>query len=92
MCQQLAHHTVNGCNVNIGDVMASGTISGPSPTEYGSMLEIAWKGTKPVQMPDGSERRFIQDEDTCIIRGYAEKNGLRIGFGECITKILPAKF
>jgi len=92
MCQQLAHHTVNGCNVNIGDMMASGTISGPEPHEYGSMLEIAWKGTKPVLMPDGTERRFLNDNDSCIIRGYASKDAIRIGFGECTTKILSAKF
>lgn len=91
MNQQLAHHTVNGCNVNVGDMMASGTISGPAETEFGSMLEIAWKGTKPVQMPDGTERKFLNDNDTCIIRGYAEKDGIRIGFGECATKILAAK-
>jgi fumarylacetoacetase len=91
MNQQLAHHTVNGCNVNIGDMMASGTISGPEPHEFGSMLEIAWKGTKPVQMPDGTERKFLNDHDFCIIRGHAEKDGIRIGFGDCITKILPAK-
>lgn len=91
MCQQLAHHTVNGCNVNIGDMMASGTISGPEATEFGSMLEIAWKGTKPLQMSDGTERKFLLDNDTCIIRGYAEKNGARIGFGECSVKILPSK-
>ncbi len=92
MCQQLAHHTVNGCNVNIGDMMASGTISGPDAHEYGSMLEIAWKGTKPVIMPDGTERRFLNDNDTCIIRGHASKDGVRIGFGDCTTKILSAKF
>jgi fumarylacetoacetase len=90
MNQQLAHHTVNGCNVNIGDMMASGTISGPDASEFGSMLELAWKGTKPIQMPDGSERKFLLDNDTCIMRGYAEKDGVRVGFGECITKVLPA--
>lgn len=90
MNQQLAHHTINGCNVNIGDMMASGTISGPDASEFGSMLELAWKGTKPIQMPDGSERKFLLDNDTCIMRGYAEKDGVRVGFGECITKVLPA--
>lgn len=90
MEQQLAHHTVNGCNINIGDMMASGTISGPAPESYGSMLEITWRGTKPVKMKDGSERRFINDNDTVIMRGYAEKDGLRIGFGECRGKVLPA--
>ena len=90
MAQQLAHQTVNGCNINVGDMYASGTISGPTPDSFGSMLEIAWKGTKPVAMPDGSERKFILDNDTLIMKGYAEKDGLRIGFGEVVTKILPA--
>lgn len=91
MNQQLAHHTINGCNVRAGDMMASGTISGAEEGQYGSMLEISWKGTKPVPMPDGSERKFIADHDTVIMRGYSEKNGVRIGFGEVTAKILPAK-
>ncbi|HLU88055.1 MAG TPA: fumarylacetoacetase [Taishania sp.] len=91
MAQQLAHHTVNGCNVRCGDMMGSGTISGPTPNSYGSMLELAWKGTKPLKMSDGTERKFIQDNDTVIMRGYCEKNGVRIGFGEVSTKVLPAK-
>jgi fumarylacetoacetase len=82
MCQQLAHHTVNGCNVRCGDLMASGTISGPESGSYGSMLEIAWKGTKPVNLSDGTSRTFIQDHDEVIMRGYGERNGVRIGFGE----------
>jgi fumarylacetoacetase len=90
VCQQLAHHTVNGCNVKVGDMYASGTISGPADDSYGSMLELAWKGTKPIQMPDGSKRAFIEDGDEVIMRGFAEKNGLRIGFGEVSTKVLPA--
>lgn len=90
MEQQLAHHTVNGCNINIGDMMASGTISGPTPESFGSMLELSWKGTKPLKMKDGSERKFINDNDTVIIRGYCEKDGVRIGFGECKAKALPA--
>jgi fumarylacetoacetase len=72
-------------------MMGSGTISGPTPDSYGSMLELAWKGTKPLQMKDGSERKFIQDLDTVIMRGYCEKDGLRVGFGEVSTKVLPAK-
>lgn len=88
--QQLAHHTVNGCNVNIGDMMASGTISGPTPESYGSMLELSWRGTKPISMADGTERKFIADHDTVIMRGYAEKDGVRVGFGEVETKVLPA--
>ncbi len=89
MCQQLAHHTVGGCNVNPGDMCASGTISGPEPGSYGSMLEITWRGTKPVKMPDGTERKFINDGDTVILRGWGEKNGVRIGFGEAAGKVLP---
>ncbi|HET6245107.1 MAG: fumarylacetoacetase [Bacteroidetes bacterium] len=91
MNQQLAHHTVNGCNIRIGDLMASGTISGPSSDSYGSMLELSWKGTKAIPMADGTERRFILDMDTVIMRGYAQKDRLRIGFGEVKTKILPTR-
>lgn len=90
MAQQLAHHTVNGCNICVGDIYASGTISGPTPGSYGSMLEITWQGKNPVQMPDGTERKFILDNDTVVLRGYAEKDGVRVGFGECAGKILPA--
>lgn len=90
MSQQLAHHTVNGCNVRCGDLMGSGTISGPTPDSYGSMLELAWKGTKPLKMNDGTERKFIQDGDTVIMRGHCEKDGVRVGFGEVKGKILPA--
>jgi len=90
MAQQLAHHTVNGCNVRCGDLMGSGTISGPTSDSYGSMLELAWKGTKPIQMPDGTERRFIQDHDTVIMRGHCAKNGIIIGFGEVRSKLLPS--
>ena len=91
MVQQLAHHSVNGCNINCGDMMASGTISGPTPDSYGSMLEISWRGTKPVQMNDGSERKFIQDRDTVIMRGTCSNESYTIGFGEVSTKILPAE-
>ena len=90
MAQQLAHHTVNGCNIQVGDLYASGTISGPTPDSYGSMLEISWQGKNPVAMPDGTERRFILDNDTVVMKGYCEKDGVRIGFGECSSKILPA--
>jgi fumarylacetoacetase len=91
MSQQLAHHTVNGCNVRCGDLMGSGTISGSTPDSFGSMLELAWKGTKPLIMNDGSERRFIQDGDTLTMRGYCQNEQVRIGFGEVKAKILPAK-
>lgn len=91
MEQQLAHHTVNGCNVNVGDMMGSGTISGPQPHEYGSMMELSWKGTKPLTLNDGTERKFINDNDTVILRGYCQNEHVRIGFGECKAKLLPAK-
>ena len=91
MNQQLAHQTVNGCNVRVGDMYASGTISGPTPDAYGSMLELSWRGTKPIRLKDGSKRKFINDGDTVIMRGYCKKDGLHIGFGECTTKILPSK-
>ena len=90
MNQQLAHQTVNGCNLNVGDMYASGTISGPDKKEYGSMLELTWRGTKPVTLSDGTERKFMQDGDTCIMRAHAEKDGVRVGFGESRVKILPA--
>ena len=91
MAQQLAHHTVNGCNINGGDMMASGTISGPTPDSFGSMLEISWQGTKPISLSDGTERKFIQDHDTVIMRGYCKNDEVRIGFGEVSTKVLPSK-
>ncbi|MEN0048793.1 MAG: fumarylacetoacetase [Bacteroidota bacterium] len=91
VAQQLAHHTVNGCNVRVGDMMGSGTISGKDENSYGSMLEIAWAGTKPVKMSDGSTRTFIEDFDTVSMRGFSEKEGIRVGFGKVETKVLPAK-
>ncbi len=91
MCQQLAHHTVNGCNINIGDMYGSGTISGPTHDSLGSMLEITLNGSRPIKLSDGSERKFIEDNDTIIMRGWAEKDGLRVGFGDCTVKILPTK-
>ncbi len=88
--QQLAHHTSNGCNINVGDLYASGTISGKDKTSYGSMLELTWRGQNPIQMNDGSERKFILDNDTVIMRGWAQNGDVRIGFGEVSGKILPA--
>jgi fumarylacetoacetase len=90
MAQQLAHHTITGCNLNVGDVCASGTISGPTPDSYGSMLELTWKGTKPLDMSDGTQRKFILDGDTVSMRAYSIRNGVRIGFGECDGQIIPA--
>jgi len=90
MAQQLAHHTIAGCNVQVGDLMGSGTISGPTPNSYGSLLEITWNATKPLTLSNGEQRTFIQDGDTVIMKGHCVKEGLRIGFGAVSGKILPA--
>ena len=91
MCQQLAHHTVNGCNVEVGDMYASGTISGEEKDSFGSMLELTWRGSEPLTLNGGQERKFIEDNDTVTMRGWGEKDGIRVGFGEVMAKILPAK-
>ena len=91
MAQQLAHHTVNGCNLEVGDMYASGTISGKDPHSFGSMLELTWRGQNPLKLSNGEERRFIQDNDTIIMRAFAEKEDVRVGFGEVSGTILPAK-
>ncbi|KAG7188769.1 hypothetical protein KM043_008387 [Ampulex compressa] len=88
--QQLAHHTITGCNIKPGDLMASGTISGETPDSYGCMLELCWKGTRTVPLKDGTTRKFLQDNDEVIIRGYCVGDGYRIGFGPCTGKLLPA--
>ncbi|MDQ2794493.1 MAG: fumarylacetoacetate hydrolase family protein, partial [Bacteroidota bacterium] len=90
MAQQLAHHTSNGCNLEAGDLYASGTISGTTPDSLGSMLELAWRGTRPLPLADGSERQFLLDGDTVTLRGHATKDGVRIGFGEVRGTVLPA--
>lgn len=90
MSQQLAHQTVNGCNINVGDMYASGTISGPDPESYGSLLELTWKGTKPVNLGNGIQRKFIEDYDEVIMRAWTQKGSVRVGFGEARTRILPA--
>jgi fumarylacetoacetase len=87
--QQLAHHTVNGCNIRPGDLMGSGTVSGPDPDSLGSLLELSWKGTKTVAVGDQT-RKFLADNDEVNLRGYCEGNGVRIGFGDCRGKLLPA--
>lgn len=89
--QQLAHQTVNGCNVRSGDLYGSGTISGKEPDSYGSMLELTWKGTKPLKMKDGTERKFLENGDTVLLRGHCQNDQVRIGFGTCMGKIKKAK-
>ncbi len=90
MAQQLAHHTSNGCKINSGDMMGSGTISGPTPDSYGSLLELTWGGKNPIQLNDGTERKFLNDNDTVIMKGYCENSLVRIGFGEVSNKLLPS--
>ena len=90
MSQQIAHHTINGCNLNIGDIMASGTISGKSNDSYGSMLELSWGGKKTILLENGLSRTFVEDYDSIIMRGYCERDNIRVGFGEVKTKLLPS--
>ncbi len=89
-CQQLAHHTVNGCNVRPGDLLASGTISGPDARSRGSLLELTWRGTEPIKLPSGEERRFLEDGDRLTITGRCAKDGVTLGFGEVTGRVLPA--
>jgi fumarylacetoacetase len=89
MAQQLAHHTVTGCNMRTGDLLASGTISGSNPDSYGSLLELTWRGEKPIQLTSGETRTFLQDHDRLSISGWAQGDGYRIGFGEVTGKLLP---
>jgi fumarylacetoacetase len=89
MSQQLTHHTSNGCKVNSGDMMGSGTISGPTPSSYGSMLELSWGGKNPITLSDGTERKFVNDNDTITLKGFCKNSSVRIGFGECASKLLP---
>jgi fumarylacetoacetase len=90
IAQMIAHHTSTGCDLRPGDLMASGTISGPTEDSRGCLLERTWRGEHPISLPDGTERRFLQDGDEVVIRGWARRDGLRIGFGECIGMVLPA--
>jgi len=91
VCQQLAHHTVNGCNTRPGDLMASGTISGPTEDSYGSMLELSWRGENPVELPSGETRAFLEDGDHVVMSGYAETDDYRIGFGTATGTVRPAR-
>src|SRR5262245_2267281 len=90
ICQQIAHHTVNGCNLQTGDLLASGTISGPNPDSLGSMLELAWKATRPIALSSGETRVFLQDGDRVTLTGWCQGNGYCVGFGEVTARVLPA--
>jgi fumarylacetoacetase len=91
VCQQLAHHTINGCNVRTGDLVATGTISGPTPDSYGSLLELSWRGSRPIAFPNGETRTFLKDGDRVTMTGWCQGEAYRVGFGEVIGKLLPAK-
>ena len=88
--QQLAHHAVGGCRMNVGDLLGSGTVSGPGRGQYGSLLELTWGGKEPITLDSGETRSFVEDGDTMTLRGWAQGDGHRIGFGACAGKVLPA--
>ncbi|MEX3951228.1 fumarylacetoacetase [Paraburkholderia sp. EG287B] len=90
MAQQLAHHTVAGCNTRVGDLMGSGTISGPTPDSFGSLLELTWNAKNPLELKSGGTRGFIEDGDELTLAGWCQGDGYRVGFGACVGKILPA--
>jgi fumarylacetoacetase len=90
MAQQLVHHSINGCNVRAGDLMGSGTLSGPTKDSYGSLLELSWGGKEPITLKDGTTRTFLNDGDHILLRGYCKNDSVRLGFGKCTGKILPA--
>jgi fumarylacetoacetase len=99
--QMITHHTINGCNLNVGDVLATGTISGPEPDACGSLLELSWNGTRPLQLPDGStetasadrptQRTFLQDGDTVTLRGWGESDGQRVDLGDVSGAVMPSR-
>ncbi len=91
MNQQIAHHTITGCNLRPGDLLASGTISGPTPDSYGSLLELTWRGTRPIGLPTGETRTFLEDGDRLTLTGWCEGDGYRVGFGEVTGRLLPAR-
>jgi fumarylacetoacetase len=91
IAQQLAHHTVNGCNLQPGDLLASGTISGPTEDSRGCMLELTWRGANPLALPNGESRKWLEDGDRLTISGWCEGDGYRIGFGEVTGRVLPAR-
>ena len=83
----VAHHTANGCNLRPGDLLASGTVSGPEPESYGSLLELAWRGERPLALPGGERRAFLEDGDEVTLAAWAEGDGYRIGFGEAVGRV-----
>jgi fumarylacetoacetase len=89
--QQLVHHASSGCAMNVGDVLGSGTISGPDKDSRGSLLEISWNGTEPIELPGGAKRTFLEDGDSLVMRGWCQGDGYRVGFGEVEGTILPAE-
>jgi fumarylacetoacetase len=89
VAQQLAHHTVNGCNLQPGDLLASGTISGATEESRGCMLELTWRGANPLQLPNGETRKWLEDGDALSVTGWCEGDGYRVGFGEVTGKVLP---
>ncbi|MEW9668445.1 fumarylacetoacetate hydrolase family protein [Ammoniphilus sp. 3BR4] len=91
MAQQIAHHTVGGCNLRPGDLLASGTISGPEKESRGCLLELTWRGSEPIVMKNGEQRIWLEDEDQITMTGWCQGDGYRIGFGEVAGRILPAK-
>ena len=90
LCQQVAHHTVTGCNLRPGDLLASGTVSGPTPDSYGSLLELSWRGERPISLPNGDVRTYLQDGDRLSLTGWCQGDGYRVGFGEVTAQLLPA--
>ena len=90
MNQQITHHTTTGCNLRTGDMLASGTISGPEKDSRGSMLELTWGWSEPIKLSSGEERIALEDGDTVLLKGWCQGNGYRIGFGSCMGKLLPS--
>ena len=92
IAQMLTHHASNGCNLRPGDMMASGTVSGPVKDSRGCLLELTWRGSEPITLPTGETRKFLEDGDEVILSGYCERKGaVRIGFGECRGEIVPGR-
>jgi fumarylacetoacetase len=89
--QQVAHHTINGCPLRPGDLLASGTVSGTTPDSLGCLLELTWRGTKPLQLADGKQRKFLEDGDRVALTAWCEGDGYRVGFGEVTGEVLPAR-